>query len=343
MDRGDILAGLFILLGVGVSGILYWGICSTLSRPIVLTPGYPSSFTVTGVSVTTNFNISGSGYSAATWTAQIEAYNPHDKFEVAYHRTDAAIFTGQRALASGQIVSFDQKPKDVRSFNASLHSAGRALVVGHVVLDLEFVTFATFKGDRLEPMYATFLIRCDDIEVVVAPSDGSGKSDGGRTWESSCLRNMKASRECRKQEKLLQRGCKALCCSCRLSVSSSKESESSSCDPVPTISSLAHAMVQERLDQMIRERQEARQRERRRQNSEGAKFIIMAAMEKCSSDPREDFRVSMVEMILANKLDQPKDLRSLLNYYMSMNSQEYHGTILEVFHEVCTNLFLCCK
>jgi hypothetical protein len=26
-----------------------------------------------------------------------------------------------------------------------------------------------------------------------------------------------------------------------------------------------------------------------------------------------------------------------------MNSEEYHGMILEVFHEVCTNLFLCCK
>ncbi|KAJ6401997.1 hypothetical protein OIU84_014135 [Salix udensis] len=144
---------------------------------------------------------------------------------------------------------------------------------------------------------------------------------------------MKASRVDKKQ-KLQQRGCKAFCCSCRLSVSSSEEGESSNSDRFASISSLAHAMVQERLDQMIRERQEARQREkRRRPKSDGAKFIVMVAMEKSSYDPREDFRDSMVEMIMANRLQETKDLRSLLNYYVTMNSEEYHGMILEVFHE----------
>ncbi|KAL9392853.1 hypothetical protein Peur_016773 [Populus x canadensis] len=148
---------------------------------------------------------------------------------------------------------------------------------------------------------------------------------------------MKASRVDKKQ-KLQQRGCKAFCCSCRLSVSSSEEAESSNPDRFASISSLAHAMVQERLDQMIRERQEARQRERRRRlRSDGTKFIVMVAMEKSSYDPREDFRESMVEMIMANRLQEPKDLRSLLNYYMSMNSEEYHGMILEVFHELFTD------
>ena len=114
-------------------------------------------------------------------------------------------------------------------------------------------------------------------------------------------------------------------------------------DRFAPISSLAHAMVQERLDQIIRERQEARQGERRRQSSEGTKFIVMVALEKCSYDPREDFGESMVEMIMTNRFQDPKDLRTILNYYISMNSDEYHGTILEVFHEVCTNLFLSCK
>ena len=153
---------------------------------------------------------------------------------------------------------------------------------------------------------------------------------------------MKASKEHKKQS-LQQRGCRALCCSCRLSVSSSEEAESSNSDRFASISSLAHAMVQERLDQMIRERQETRHIERRRQRNEGTKFVVMVAMEKCSYDPRKDFRESMVEMITANRIQEPKDLRSLLNHYVSMNSEEYHGIILEVFHEVCTNLFLCCK
>lgn len=130
-------------------------------------------------------------------------------------------------------------------------------------------------------------------------------------------------------------------------MSSSEEAESSNSDRFASISSLAHAMVQERLDQMIRERQEGRQVvERRRQKGggdQGTKFVVMVAMEKSSYDPREDFRESMIEMIMANRIQEPKDLRSLLNYYISMNSEEYHGTILEVFHEVCTNLFLFCK
>ncbi|CDP04454.1 unnamed protein product [Coffea canephora] len=156
---------------------------------------------------------------------------------------------------------------------------------------------------------------------------------------------MQSTREAKKQ-KLQVRGCKALCCSCRLSVSSSEEAESSSSsDRYPTISSLAHAMVQERLDQMIKERQETRNEERRRRSRgvEGTKFVVMVAMEKSSYDPREDFRESIEQMITANRIYEPRDLRRLLNYYVSMNSEDYQGVILEVFHEVCTRLFLSCK
>ncbi|KAI3466536.1 hypothetical protein Pfo_023199 [Paulownia fortunei] len=157
---------------------------------------------------------------------------------------------------------------------------------------------------------------------------------------------MQRSREViKKQKKLQSRGCKALCCSCRLSVSSSEEAESSnSSDRFHTISSIAHAMVQERLDQMIRERREARNEERiRRSRREDTRFVVMVAMEKSSYDPREDFRESMEQMILANRIHEAKDLRRLLNYYLTMNSEEFRGIILEVFHDVCTDLFLYCK
>ncbi|CAK8564423.1 unnamed protein product [Lathyrus sativus] len=152
---------------------------------------------------------------------------------------------------------------------------------------------------------------------------------------------MKASKQ--------QRRCKALCCSSnRYSVSSSEEPESSSSSSVsdrfPSVSTLAHAMVQERLDQMIREKLETRHVERKMEKKrEETKFVVMLAMEKCSYDPREDFRESMMEMITVNRLRDAKDLRSLLNYYLSMNSDEYQSLILEIFHEVCTNLFLSCK
>ncbi|KAL5842433.1 hypothetical protein ACOSQ3_013036 [Xanthoceras sorbifolium] len=173
-----------------------------------------------------------------------------------------------------------------------------------------------------------------------------------------------------KQQNMLQqqRGggggcCRAFCCSnCRLSVSSSEEadhqsSNSNSDRNFASISSLAHAMVQERLDQMInrerldqasvhrdRSRKQIRDHDDHHHHQQGiTRFIVMVAMEKCSYDPREDFRESMIEMIVANRIEDAKDLRSLLNYYMSMNSKEYHGIILEVFYEVCSNLFPFCK
>ncbi|KAK9124433.1 hypothetical protein Sjap_014035 [Stephania japonica] len=94
---------------------------------------------------------------------------------------------------------------------------------------------------------------------------------------------------------------------------------------VPTISSLAHAMVQDRLDQMIRERfvqsrNEGGRRESERYgdgNSDDTKCIVMVAMDKYSHNPRKDFRDSMVEMITANQIEaEQKRLDHHINYMM---------------------------
>ncbi|KAJ0808706.1 putative transcription factor OFP family [Helianthus annuus] len=157
---------------------------------------------------------------------------------------------------------------------------------------------------------------------------------------------MQTSRGHLQKQKLPYKGCKTFCCNCRLSVSSSSEEETDSrkSDRFPTVSSLAHAMVQERLEQIIRERQESKNEERRRRvREEGNRLFVMVAMEKSSYNLRQDFRDSMMEMITTNRISDPKDLRRLLNCYISMNSEEFHSVILEVFHEVCSNLFLYCK
>ncbi|KAK4754377.1 hypothetical protein SAY87_002481 [Trapa incisa] len=165
---------------------------------------------------------------------------------------------------------------------------------------------------------------------------------------------MRSSRAPQKHRRPGKTGRRTLCCSCRLSVSSSEEAEGSGSDRFASISSLTHAMVQERLDQMIREKKGTRHSTDKRKfrpvtdmdgpaAAAGTKFVVMVAMEKSSYDPRADFRDSMVEMITANSIEDPKYLRCLLNYYLSMNSEDYQGMILEVFHEVCTTLFLCCK
>nr|GMD04903.1 probable transcription repressor OFP9 [Ipomoea batatas] len=167
------------------------------------------------------------------------------------------------------------------------------------------------------------------------------------------MQNKSSSRRAPNKKQTLIRGpCNAaLCCSScsRLSVSSSEDPQSSgggSSGRFPAISSLSHAMVQERLEQMIREREEVSRRLQRRHGSSSSgnsKLIVMVAMEKCSYDPREDFRESIRQMIVANRIWEPKDLRRLLNCYVSMNSEESRGDILEAFHDVCSSLFLSCK
>ncbi|KAL1805845.1 hypothetical protein ACET3Z_028913 [Daucus carota] len=139
---------------------------------------------------------------------------------------------------------------------------------------------------------------------------------------------MQGSGELEKQKLKPKGWMKAFCCSCRLSVSS--YDEGGNLDRSTTIASAEHTMVQDKLDQMIKERRDARHEERRKSRSEGTKFIVMVATEKSSYDPREDFRESIVEMITTNNIYEPKDLKSLLNYYVSMNKEEYRGVILEI-------------
>ncbi|KAL5988058.1 hypothetical protein ACLOJK_035821 [Asimina triloba] len=129
--------------------------------------------------------------------------------------------------------------------------------------------------------------------------------------------------------------CGPFCCSCRLSVSSSEDNESTECDRVEPISSLVHAIVQEKLDQMVRGKLELGNGWRtKKPRMDECKCIIMVAVDKCSYDPRDDFRRSMFEVITTNKIEEPKVLRCLLNCYISMNSEECRPMILRTFHEI---------
>ncbi|VFQ71147.1 unnamed protein product [Cuscuta campestris] len=58
------------------------------------------------------------------------------------------------------------------------------------------------------------------------------------------------------------------------------------------------------------------------------------AVVKSSKDPKRDFRESMVEMIVENNIKGSKELENLLACYLSMNSNEYHDLIIEVFKQI---------
>ncbi|KAL5729258.1 hypothetical protein ACHQM5_002233 [Ranunculus cassubicifolius] len=63
------------------------------------------------------------------------------------------------------------------------------------------------------------------------------------------------------------------------------------------------------------------------------------AIVKRSTNPYDDFRTSMVEMIIEKQIFSAKDLEKLLQCFLSLNSPHHHRIIVEVFTEVWEALF----
>lgn len=65
------------------------------------------------------------------------------------------------------------------------------------------------------------------------------------------------------------------------------------------------------------------------------------AIVKKSDDPYEDFKRSMIEMILEKQMFEEKDLEQLLQCFLSLNSRHYHGIIVEAFADIWEAMFFC--
>ncbi|WCJ35161.1 Transcription repressor OFP7 [Euphorbia peplus] len=63
------------------------------------------------------------------------------------------------------------------------------------------------------------------------------------------------------------------------------------------------------------------------------------AVVKKSEDPYEDFRRSMLEMILEKQMFEGKDLEELLQCFLRLNSSKYHEVIVKAFSEIWEILF----
>ncbi|CAL5433893.1 unnamed protein product [Camellia sinensis] len=64
------------------------------------------------------------------------------------------------------------------------------------------------------------------------------------------------------------------------------------------------------------------------------------AMVMESMDPYEDFKASMMEMILAKQLFEAKDFEQLLECFFSLNLRHHHGVIVEAFSDIWKTIFL---
>jgi len=65
---------------------------------------------------------------------------------------------------------------------------------------------------------------------------------------------------------------------------------------------------------------------------------VGVAVEKESSDPRADFRESMVQMVVEMGLCGWDDLRCMLRRLLALNAPRHHAAILAAFAEVCAQV-----
>lgn len=63
------------------------------------------------------------------------------------------------------------------------------------------------------------------------------------------------------------------------------------------------------------------------------------AVVKKSENPYEDFRRSMLEMIVEKQMFEEKDLEQLLCCFLSLNSAKHHGLIVQAFTDIWEALF----
>lgn len=66
------------------------------------------------------------------------------------------------------------------------------------------------------------------------------------------------------------------------------------------------------------------------------------AMVKRSFNPQQDFRDSMLEMIMEKRMSRPEELEELLACYLTLNADEYHDLIIKVFRQVWFDLNKSC-
>lgn len=63
------------------------------------------------------------------------------------------------------------------------------------------------------------------------------------------------------------------------------------------------------------------------------------AVVKKSEDPYEDFKRSMLEMIMEKQMFEARDLEELLQCFLTLNSRQYHTVIVDAFSEIWDVLF----
>lgn len=78
----------------------------------------------------------------------------------------------------------------------------------------------------------------------------------------------------------------------------------------------------------------SKKKEREEEAAESSTIYSSFAVVKSSSDPQQDFRESMVEMIEEKGIRRREELQELLACYLTLNCDGHHDLIINVFQQV---------
>ncbi|KAH6759473.1 ovate family protein 5 [Perilla frutescens var. frutescens] len=92
------------------------------------------------------------------------------------------------------------------------------------------------------------------------------------------------------------------------------------------------------LEEMKKARTKAKKKAPKELVVDGNTVFNSFAVAKSSIDPQQDFKDSMVEMIIEKGIGHPDDLEKLLACYLTLNCDEYHDLIISVFRQVWIEL-----
>lgn len=68
-------------------------------------------------------------------------------------------------------------------------------------------------------------------------------------------------------------------------------------------------------------------------------LVDSVAIEKDSSNPYNDFRHSMLQMIFEKEIESEDDLQDLLQCFLHLNAPCHHHVIVKAFNEICVEAF----
>ncbi|KAK7283349.1 hypothetical protein RIF29_12801 [Crotalaria pallida] len=75
-------------------------------------------------------------------------------------------------------------------------------------------------------------------------------------------------------------------------------------------------------------------------NMEGRVVKESFAVVKKSNEPYQDFKKSMLEMIMEMEISEAEDLEQLLQCFLALNSRSYHEVIVRAFMEIWQQMFI---